>query len=260
MVMEWLSILPDEVWPVGGHPMAGSEINGINGADRYLFENAVYILTPPVHTPEQVMQTLCEVLTVTGARIKIMDAVTHDSLVASVSHIPHLAAVSLVNLTGAEPEKLVLAAGGFRDTTRVASSSPEVWRGILSTNRTAVIAGLEQFIDGLEQLRDALQENQTDILLEHLQKARDIRKQIPHGQKGLMPSICDVICIVPDRPGVIGELGRILGRHDINIADIEILRVREGDGGTIRLGVPTLEDGQQAVKALQSEGIKAWVR
>lgn len=240
--------------------MAGSEINGINGADRYLFENAVYILTPPVQTPEQVLQTLSEVLTVTGARIKIMDAATHDRLVAAVSHIPHLAAVSLVNLTEAAPEKLILAAGGFRDTTRVASSSPEVWQGILGTNRTAVIAGLEQLIDGLEQLRDALQENQTDTLLEHLQRARDIRNQIPHGQKGLMPSICDVICIVPDRPGVIGELGRILGRHNINIADIEILRVREGDGGTIRLGVPSLEDGQQSVKALKSEGIKAWVR
>lgn len=155
---------------------------------------------------------------------------------------------------------LMLAAGGFRDTTRIASSSPSLWKGILTTNRSAVVEGLNKLIDHLSQLRSALEDNDQDKLLADLARAQAIRSQIPHGQKGLLPAMCDVICIVPDHPGIIGDLGRILGNHNINIVDIEILRVREGDGGTIRLGVSSLEDGLRAVKALQDESIKVWLR
>lgn len=260
-VMGWMKEwLPAGVHAIGGHPMAGSEIHGIQGADRYLFENAVYILTPGLDTSEEAVNQLIDLLTATGARVQKMNADVHDHMVASVSHIPHLAAVSLVNLTEGDPRQLMLAAGGFRDTTRVASSNPMLWQDILTTNREAVVEGLDQLIQHLTRMRDSLAGSYHDILLKELLQAQTIRSQIPHGQKGLMPSMCDVICIVPDRPGVIGELGRILGNHHINIADIEILRVREGDGGTIRLGVPTLQDGQKAVEALQSESIKAWVR
>lgn len=259
-VMEWMADLPEGVHVIGGHPMAGSEIHGIQGADRYLFENAVYVLTPGPETAPEITRQLTELLSVTGAKIKIMEATEHDQMVAAISHIPHLAAVSLVNLTEGHPELLMLAAGGFRDTTRVASSSPSLWKGILTTNRSAVVAGLDKMIHHLTQLRSALENNDQDKLLAELTRAQVIRSQIPHGQKGMLPAMCDVICIVPDQPGVIGNLGRILGHHNINIVDIEILRVREGDGGTIRLGVPSLEDGMRAVKALQDESIKVWLR
>lgn len=259
-VMEWMAGLPDGVHVIGGHPMAGSEIHGIQGADRYLFENAVYVLTPGPKTAPEITRQLIELLSVTGAKIKIMEALVHDQMVAAVSHIPHLAAVSLVNLTGGHPDLLMLAAGGFRDTTRVASSNPSLWKGILTTNRSAVLEGLDKLIDNLTQLRSALENNHQDELLAELTRAQMIRSQIPHGQKGLLPAMCDVICVVPDQPGVIGNLGRILGNHNINIVDIEILRVREGDGGTIRLGVSSLEDGLRAVKVLQEESIKVWLR
>ncbi|MDI9479301.1 MAG: prephenate dehydrogenase/arogenate dehydrogenase family protein [Syntrophomonadaceae bacterium] len=259
-VMEWLGCLPDGVHFIGGHPMAGSEIQGIQGADRYLLENAVYILTPGPTVPPETLELLIELLAATGAKIKIMEPAQHDKMVASVSHLPHLAAVSLVNLTEGQPDLLMLAAGGFRDTTRVASSSPGLWKDILITNRSAVVQGLDKFMAQLARLRAALEKGDQEMLMEDLTQAQTIRAQIPHGQKGLMPTMCDVICIVPDRPGIIGELGRILGNHDINIADIEILRVREGDGGTIRLGVSDLPDGQRAVQALQDASIKAWIR
>lgn len=259
-VMEWMGDMPEGVHIIGGHPMAGSEIQGIQGADRYLFENAVYVLTPGPKTAPEVTRQLTDLLSVTGAKIKIMEASLHDQMVASISHIPHLAAVSLVNLTEGHPDTLMLAAGGFRDTTRVASSSPSLWKGILTTNRSAVVEGLDRLIDHLAQLRSALENDDQDKLLADLTRAQRIRSQIPHGQKGLLPAMCDVICIVPDQPGIIGNLGRILGYHNINIVDIEILRVREGDGGTIRLGVASLEDGLRAVKALQDESIKVWLR
>jgi prephenate dehydrogenase len=259
-VMEWLGCLPEGVHFIGGHPMAGSEIQGIQGADRYLFENAVYILTPGPTVPPDPLEQLMDLLAPTGAKIKIMEPDEHDKMVASVSHLPHLAAISLVNFTEGQPDLLMLAAGGFRDTTRVASSSPSLWKDILITNRSAIVKGLDKYIVQLAKLRTALEENDQEMLMEDLTKAQAIRAQIPHGQKGLMPTMCDVICIVPDRPGIVGELGRILGNHNINIADIEILRVREGDGGTIRLGVSDLPDGQRAVRALQDASIKAWIR
>lgn len=259
-VMEWMAGLPEGVHIIGGHPMAGSEIQGIQGADRYLFENAVYILTPSPTVPQEVVQQLIELLAVTGAKLKIMDTRVHDEMAALVSHIPHLAAVSLVNLTGGRPDLLMLAAGGFRDTTRVASSNPSLWKGIISTNSSAIIEGLDKFIHYLTRLHLALEENDHEALLEDLTRAQTIRGQIPHGQKGLMPAMCDVICIVADRPGIIGEIGRILGNHNINIADIEILRVREGDGGTIRLGVADFQEGQRAVQVLQAASIRAWIR
>ncbi len=259
-VMKLFQELPEQVWGIGGHPMAGSEIKGIHGADRYLFENAVYCLTPAPGLPETVLDSLVDLLGVTGARIKIMDAAAHDELVATVSHVPHLAAVALVNLTGGSDAHLMMAAGGFRDTTRIASSNPEIWNDILFFNRNHILNKLDSLITNLHILRDALLSSDADYINDELNRAKRIRDKIPRIHRGLIPSFYDIVCIVPDKPGIIGQLGFILGQQDINIVDIEILRVREGDGGTIRLGVPSESDAQKAVNVLKSHQIKAWIR
>ncbi len=258
-VMEIFKSLPSGVWGIGGHPMAGSEIKGINGADRYLFENAVYGLTP-AGVPQEPVDKLIEIIRVTGARIKILDAVLHDELVATVSHVPHLAAVALVNLTEGTEDNLSMAAGGFRDTTRIASSNPKLWEDILLFNRFHILNKLDKLTDILDNIKKTIEQEDNEKLLEILNRAKNIRDEIPHARKGLIPSYHDVVCIVPDEPGIIGKLGYILGTQDINIVDIEILRVREGDGGTIRIGVPTDTQAAQAVKLLQNHKIKAWVR
>ncbi|MDD2619265.1 MAG: prephenate dehydrogenase [Syntrophomonadaceae bacterium] len=252
--------LPSEIWAIGGHPMAGAETKGIFGADRYLFENAVYVLTPPLGLPPEVLQLLSDLLASTGARITVMDAALHDKIVATISHLPHLAAVALVGLTKDDNDSLMLAAGGFRDTTRIASSDPGLWEDILFSNRDPVLKELEELIKNLNKIKMALQINNHGIIQNELRLAKDIRDKIPRMRKGLIPEFCDIVCIVPDKPGIIGQLGKILGNEGINIVDIEILRVREGDGGTLRLGVPSSEDACRAVKALQSNGIKAWER
>ncbi len=259
-VMNLFKELPPGVWAIGGHPMAGAELKGIRGADSYLFENAVYVLTPEQDTSDHIVKRLMQILTMTGARIQILDAGLHDQLVSAVSHVPHLAAVALVNSTEGNPDTLRLAAGGFRDTTRIASSNPDLWIDILQSNRQSIVTGLETLIERLTDMTSQLANSEDDKLLQELYRARDIREMIPQVKKGLLPGFVDVVCIVPDRPGIIGELGRILGEDNINIVDIEILRVREGDGGTIRLGVPNLADGTRAVEALQNYGIKAWLR
>lgn len=252
--------LPSEVWAIGGHPMAGSETKGIDGADRYLFENAVHVLTPADNTPQSVIDILVDILKPGGARFKIMDAAKHDQLVASISHIPHLAAASLVNLTKADPDTLMLAAGGFRDTTRIASSNPELWEDILFSNRDAVIDKLDDLINELISVKKSLQLQDHQTLVDKLSFARETRNKIPRIRKGLLPAFHDIVCIVPDKPGIIGQLASILGKENINIVDIEVLRAREGDGGTIRLGIPSLEDACQAVELLQANSIKSWIR
>ena len=259
-VMQTFKALPDHVWSVGGHPMAGAEIKGINGADRYLFENAVYVLTPADNIPREQLDFLGQLLSATGACIKIMPAPLHDELVATVSHIPHLSAVALVKLTDGREEDLMLAAGGFRDTTRIASSTPELWEDILFSNRDILLDKLDRFMDELNEIKLALQSGNTAAIHDKLSRAKEIRDLIPRVRRGLMPGFSDIICIVPDQPGIIGTLGSILNQRHINIVDIEILRAREGDGGTIRLGVPTPEDAQEAVQALQTYNIRAWVK
>ena len=259
-VMRLFRDLPEQVWGIGGHPMAGSEIKGIQGADRYLFENAVYCITPDIRVPREALDLLLEILSVTGARIKIMEAASHDELVAAVSHIPHLAAVALVNLTGGSDAHLLMAAGGFRDTTRIASSNPEIWNDIIFSNRDHILNKLDSLINNLHTLRDALASSDADYINEELNRAKSIRDKIPRIHRGLIPSFYDIVCIVPDKPGIIGQLGFILGQEDINIVDIEILRVREGDGGTIRLGVPSESDACRAVTVLKGHSIKAWKR
>ena len=259
-IMSILGQLPDDIHVIGGHPMAGSEIKGINGADRYLFENAVYILTPREKTPDYAREFLIELLVATGARVKIMEPARHDELVAVISHIPHLAAVALVNSTGGEKDALIMAAGGFRDTTRIASSDPLLWEDILFTNRNMVMNKLDGLIEQLQDLKLALAREDHEHINTSLCRARSVRESIPRVHRGLLPGFCDIVCIVPDRPGIIAHIGAILGEKNINIIDIEILRVREGDGGTIRLGVLSEAAADEAVKALQSRGIKAWVR
>jgi len=259
-VMRLLGGVPDYVYKIGGHPMAGSEIKGISGADRYLFENAVYILTPAMETPVEVLERMEQVLACTGARIKILDAQRHDELVGTISHLPHLAAAALVNLTQGEEELLMMAAGGFRDTTRIASSDPELWENIIFSNQDIIVDKLELFIKHLNTFKDAIKAGDRGKVMKELACAKDTRDRIPLVHRGIMPGFSDIVCIVPDKPGIIAHLGSILHEKDINIVDIEILRVREGDGGTIRLGVPSADAAANAVAALHAQGIKAWVR
>ncbi len=245
---------------IGGHPMAGSERQGITGADRYLFENAVYVLTPGKSASMEAIDKLVALIRLTGAHVLIMDAEVHDRLVASVSHLPHLAASALVSVLNDQEDALTLAAGGFRDTTRIASGDPALWSEILISNRRLLAEQVGKYIERLSVLIEFLEEGRSRELEEFLTDSRRIREMLPAKQKGLVSCGPDIICLVPDQPGIIGSLGVWLGEKDINIADIEILRVREGDGGTIRIAVGVEDDGDLAVETLRTHGVNAWLR
>jgi len=253
------TILPKDVCFIGGHPMAGSEESGIRGADPALLENAIYVLTPGPDTPEDEITRLSSMFEETGAQPLILDPLTHDRAVASVSHLPHLAAAALVHsVAGTDDLELVrtLAAGGFRDSTRIALGNPDVWRDICISNRWALLAALKKYRKSLDVLEKYLTMPSADAMEEYLQQARDYRSTIPHRGRGILPEVFDVIVLVRDTPGVIGQLTTLLGEEGINIDAIEILHVRELAGGSIRLGFRSKDSQQKAVNLLNKKGYR----
>ncbi|OAT86415.1 prephenate dehydrogenase [Desulfotomaculum copahuensis] len=254
------AMMPDGVWFVGGHPMAGSEQTGCAGADPFLFENAYYIITPARDVPEAVLKRMQALIAGVGARMVRMHPEEHDRAVAAVSHLPHLIAATLVNTLAILPDRddfLPLAAGGFRDTTRVAASGAAMWRDIFLANRRAVLDVLAVFRRQLQALEDAVGAGDGPAIADLLERARQVRHSLPARARGYLPALFELVATVPDRPGMIADLAAPLGRAGINITDIEILRVREGEGGTIRLAFATEEDRDAAVAVLKKEGIQA---
>lgn len=251
------SLLPEKVYFIGGHPMAGSEESGIGGADPALLENAIYVLTPRANTPEEIFDRLSAMIGEAGAQPILLDPMVHDRVVAAVSHLPHLTAAALVlSVAGTSDNELVrtLVAGGFRDSTRIALGNPEVWKDICTSNRWALLASLKAFKAGLEDLEKYLLDKNEEAIEEYLRQARDYRRSIPHRGKGILPDIFEVIVLVRDTPGVIGRLAGLLGEAGINIDAIEILHVRELSGGSIRLGFRSREQQQQALHLLNEKG------
>ncbi|HWI55064.1 MAG TPA: prephenate dehydrogenase [Desulfobacteria bacterium] len=261
IVYEAEKLLPQGIHFIGGHPMTGSELAGVRGADTYLFENAVYVLTPTENTDKDSIDKFRVMIEAIGAKIIERDPDEHDLMVAAVSHLPHLAATSLVNTVG-EIEKeheglLMLAAGGFRDTTRIASGHPLMWRDICITNKDNILKVLDRYMAALADVR-ALIENCDDAGLKNdFEQARELRNNIPSRMRGYLPLVHEIIVTVPDKPGVIGNLAGILGSRDININDIEILRVREGEGGTIRIALGSPKQQEDAIGLLRENGITA---
>ncbi len=252
------NVLPEDVIFIGGHPMAGSEKGGFSGADPYLFENAFYVLTPEPGTPKESLDKLQKLVEGLGSRPILMDPEEHDLSVAVVSHLPHLLAVTLVNslFDFKDSSKMsLLAAGGFRDTTRIAASSPDMWRDIFITNREFILQAINTFKDRLDEIQKVIDNKDEEKIFEILEKARRLKAGMPVNAKGYLPQLWEIVTTVPDKPGVIGYMANILGNQGINIYDIEILRVREGEGGTIRLAFASEEQKEKAVQLLTNAGI-----
>ncbi|MBC7106306.1 MAG: prephenate dehydrogenase [Firmicutes bacterium] len=252
--------LPPEVGFVGGHPMAGSEHAGMAGADRYLFENAYYIITPTPGTPAWAVDRVAAMAEGVGARVVSMDPLHHDRLMAAVSHLPHLVAAALMSTVGRRPERdemLALAAGGFRDTTRVAGSNPPLWEEIFRYNAPRLLEMLSLFRAELDLLEGYIRRGDGPAVRHYLEEAAAARAALPARTKGYLPCQYEVVITVPDRPGIIGEVGTHLGGEGINISDIEILRVREGEGVTIRLAFAERASQERAVAVLLARGIQA---
>ena len=225
---------------IGGHPMAGSEQDGIDGADPDLFAGAVWVLTPTATTGDEELTRLRAVIGELGADVVALDPHHHDALVAVVSHVPHLAAASLMRLADQRATEhralLRLAAGGFRDMTRVASGHPGIWPDICAENRTAIVEVLDGLVASLGEVRAIVADADRAGLLSVLEQARSARANLPSRLTGAA-DLAEVRIPVPDRAGVLAEVTTLAGRLDVNIADLEIAHSSEGDRGVLILVV-----------------------
>ncbi len=216
---------------VGGHPMAGSERSGVQASDPELFRGAYYVLTPTESTDMDAFRRLHALVSGFGSRVVSVDANAHDDVVAIVSHVPHVAASALVNLVaahaGSASDALRLAAGGFKDTTRVAAGSPELWTGICMDNAPAVIAGIEELREVLARFAATLQSGDAEEARRWLAEAADVRRSLPAQWVPATEQLIEVVVPVLDRPGVVAEVTMAAGRHGCNIEGIEIDHLSE---------------------------------
>lgn len=165
---------------VPGHPIAGTEKSGVAASTADLFTGHRVILTPHVAMDDGAARRVQQMWEAVGATVERMSPEQHDEILAATSHLPHLLAYTLIeslNRTHPRPELFRYAAGGFRDFTRIAGSSPRMWNDILLANRSSIIPLVDQYVVTLGLMRDALVADDGDGLLELLQRARDIRER-----------------------------------------------------------------------------------
>ncbi len=228
---------------VGGHPMAGSEQLGVEGATPDLFEGAVWVLTPVADTDSDHYSVVASVVRLLGAEVVALAPDRHDALVAVVSHVPHLTAAALMGIADERAEEHVallrLAAGGFRDMTRIAAGTPTIWPDICAENQDAIVDVIDRLVVELGDLRTMVADGQRDRLLATLERAQQARRNLP--SRIVHPAeVAEIRIPVPDRDGVIADVTTFASEMAINIADIEIAHSSEGDRGVLILLVDTV--------------------
>jgi prephenate dehydrogenase len=219
---------------VGGHPMAGSELDGLDGADGSMFEGAIWVLTPTADTADATFATVAAVVAELGAEVITLDPDRHDQLVAVTSHVPHLTAATLMGVASDRAEEhaalLRLAAGGFRDMTRIASGQPAIWLDICAQNRPAIVAALDTLIGGLGEMRDIVAHDRRDDLRDRLQRAREARANLPIGIRR-PDELSEVRIPIPDRPGAAAEIFTLAAELGVNVPNFEVVHSVEGRRG-----------------------------
>ncbi len=245
---------------VGSHPMAGSEKSGVAHADAALLENAVWVLTPSKDTDPATLALVREFITHLGARPIRTSPEQHDRLVAAVSHVPYLAAVALTQLIGDDEDRelmMLLAAGGYRDLTRIASGNPLMSRDMVTGNKLAVKATLEKLSAQLDELETLL--DSPEDLLKSAEGAKATRDSFPVVRRSLLPAKYEVVVAVQDKPGQLAIITGALGEASINIKDIEMLGIREA-GGAVRLAFEDEPQYKRAIQTLRNIGYEVMIK
>jgi prephenate dehydrogenase len=223
---------------VGGHPMAGSELEGLDGADAAMFTGAVWVLTPVPGTDDDAFSLTRSVVRDLGAEVVVIPPDRHDRLVAVVSHVPHLTAATLMGIADQRADEhaalLRLAAGGFRDMTRIAAGHPGIWPDICAENREAIVEVLDELVERLSRTRDLVAAADRTHLLEVLTQARRARLNLP-GRFSRPDELAELRVPVFDRPGEIATICTLATELGVSILDIEVAHSAEGDRGVLVL-------------------------
>ncbi|GLB32411.1 prephenate dehydrogenase [Lacrimispora amygdalina] len=244
-----------ESWFVGGHPMAGSEKTGYENSTDHLLENAYYIITPTAKTTEEQTERLVHIAEMIGSIPIVLDFHEHDFVTAAISHLPHIVASSLVNLVKDSDNQQGLmkrlAAGGFKDITRIASSSPEMWEQICMTNHQNLSLILERYIASLNQILDQLNKKNGSYINQLFETSRDYRNSFSEKATGPIAPEYSFTVDMADEVGAISTLSVILAAKGISIRNIGINHNREHGEGTLRIAFYDRESMDEAWKQLE---------
>ena len=240
---------------IGGHPMAGSHKSGASAAKPLLFENAFYLLTPSETCKSEAIEQLKEWLKGTRANFLIVSPHTHDWLTGVISHFPHIVAAGLVTQAKnySQENELVsrLAAGGFRDITRIASSSPEMWRDILLHNRDILLNLLDDWLKEMTNIKELVSSRNSEEIYRFFSEAKTFRDEMPVSSKGAIPAFYDLYVDIPDTPGSVAEITGLLAIEVISITNIRIIETREEIYGVLVISFQNDEDRLKAANAIK---------
>ena len=224
---------------IGGHPMAGSEKIGYENSDALLLQNAYYILTPTDTVSHDKLIRYEAFVSNLGAIPLILNESKHDYITAAISHLPHIIAAQLVNLIhdsdDAEGLMKLIAAGGFKDITRIASSSPNMWEAICMTNTDNIITLLQRYIDSLQNAKTLLTTRDATDIHKMFASAKDYRDGFTNASRGPIKKLHCLHLAVPDETGVIANVATLLANECINIQNIGIMHNREFEEGALRI-------------------------
>jgi len=245
---------------IGGHPMAGSEKRGIEHSDPSIFENAYWLYCLPKNLTELPKQ-LNDLLSFLGSRPVQISPKEHDFAMAWLSHAPQLLSTSMAAGISQDIAKnhLHLAGRGFRDMTRIAGSSWGMWKDILETNKKNVENALEIYAKKALEIKNELDSGQFGEIENNFLQGNQMRHNLATGKNYAYP-LYEVVAHIPDEPGSILKALNPLAEDGVNIRDIELMKVREGIGGTLLLAFKAESDANKAIKILEREGISARMR
>ena len=246
---------------IAAHPMAGSELQGLDGADANLFRGAVWVLTPSEATSDDTFAMVAQMVRSIDADVLVLRPEEHDRLVAVTSHLPHLTAATLMSIANERADDnaavMRLAAGGFRDMTRVASGHPGIWVDICRENKDAILDAVDAMIAGLGDVRRIVSDSDDEGLLGVLRSARDARANLP----GRVRELADVVELripIPDRAGAAAEVFSLAAELGVNTANFEVVHSVEGDRGVLVMVVASA-DADLFRGGLRARGFKAAV-
>ena len=249
---------------IGGHPMAGSEkFRYANASDR-LLENAYYILTPDVASSAEHLEAYRDLVASIQAIPIVLDYREHDRATAAISHLPHIIAYALVNLVrrsdNTEGLMRMLAAGGFKDITRIASSSPEMWQQICTENRAQVLQMLDAYREDLALVEAAIRKEDNATLIKYFDQARIYRNALPESYRGTIQPLPEIYVDVPDETGAISVVSAILAANRLSIKNMGIRNNREAQAGALKIVFENMEAAAKAAEILKKYNYTVYER
>ena len=243
---------------IGGHPLAGAESAGVRHARADLFDGATWFLTPSAGTTGTLYERLHRLLVDLGARPAALDAVTHDRVMACVSHLPHVLANVMVaqaaHLLDEHGERLPHAGPSLRDATRVAGANTDMWRDVYLSNADVLVEAIDEFVARLQEVRRALAGRDADAITAWNDGAREERRALLEAdQDG--GTVHELRVSVPNRPGVVAEVALSLGGAGVNIVDMALHPAPDGRSGWIGLWIAGAGPAAQAQRLVEDLGL-----